>query len=352
LLSIINDILDFSKIEAGKLIIEKVDFDLEESVKNSIGLLLPRAREKRIELNYSIKPGVPVRLVGDPSRLRQILLNLIGNAVKFTEKGKVFLEITPSGRVDQEIRLQFSVQDTGMGMSEEVQRILFQSFAQADASTTRLFGGTGLGLAISRKLVELMDGSISVTSTLGKGSTFRFDLPFAIQKAFETPSMAPAARPEIVNSARAAGVSNASDSTCILVAEDNKINQMVTVKQLNRLGCAKVDVVENGREAVKAWQRGRYDLILMDCQMPEMDGYQAVQQIREMERSQKLPPTRIVAMTANAMQGDRELCLAAGMDDYLSKPVSGADLKAAVAKIKPGLNSGQIHLHTGHAGPG
>jgi len=343
LLSIINDILDFSKIEAGKLIIEKVEFDLEGSVKNAIGLMLPRAREKGLELNYSINPGVPVRLVGDPSRLRQILLNLLSNAVKFTEKGKVFLEIAPSGGAEQEIRLHFSVHDTGMGMSEEVRRILFQSFTQADASTTRRFGGTGLGLAICRKLVELMGGSISVTSCVGKGSSFRFDLPFVCRRLVE-PANGPVAKPDDSSANHAARVSSVSTNLSILLAEDNKINQMVAVKQLKSLGWAKVDVVETGVQAVKAWRQGHYDLILMDCQMPEMDGYQAVQLIRESEKSQNLPHTRIIALTAHAMQGDRELCLAAGMDDYLSKPISSAELKAAIGKFVPEMNDAQVQI--------
>jgi signal transduction histidine kinase len=352
LLAIINDILDFSKIEAGKLVIEKVDFDLWETVKKATALLLPRAREKGIELNYSIGPGVPARLVGDPSRLRQILLNLLSNAVKFTDKGRVLLEVARPGGTDQEIKLHFSVQDTGMGMSEEVQRVLFQSFTQADASTTRRFGGTGLGLAISRKLVEMMGGTIGVTSAVGKGSTFRFDLPFAAQQSPAAPASvpAPAAVPDKIKETLTPATPALPGCARVLLAEDNKINQMVAVRQLERLGCEKVDVVVNGFEAVKAWQQGNYDLILMDCQMPEMDGYLATQQIRELERIKNLRHTRIIAMTANAMQGDRELCMAAGMDDYLPKPISGTDLKNAIEKTRPEKSGGQMMVSRARAG--
>jgi signal transduction histidine kinase len=351
LLSIINDILDFSKIEAGKMTVEKVAFDLEETVKNAVGLLLPRAQTNGVALNYAIDAGVPNHIVGDPSRLRQILLNLVSNAVKFTKEGTIFLEVAQAGGTEEEIRLQFSVRDTGMGMSEEVQRVLFQSFTQADASTTRRFGGTGLGLAISRKLVELMGGSISVTSTVGKGSTFRFDLPFPRPRPLELPPHGPAAQPEISRGVPAPASAAVLGGMRILLAEDNKINQMVATKQLKRLGCAQVDIVENGLEAVKARQQGNYDLILMDCQMPEMDGYQATQQIREWERSQNLSHTRIIAMTANAMQGDRELCLAAGMDDYLSKPISEKELKTAIGKTATDISGGQALIPGRHTRP-
>jgi two-component system, sensor histidine kinase and response regulator len=181
-----------------------------------------------------------------------------------------------------------------------------------------------------------MGGSIGVTSVVGKGSTFRFDLPFAAQEVIVAPANVAVAKPVNSSNTQDAEASTVINSLNILLAEDNKINQMVAVKQLNRLGCAKVDVVENGLEAVKAWQQGHYDLILMDCQMPEMDGYQAVQKIRELEKSQSLPHTRIIAMTAHAMQGDRELCLAAGMDDYMAKPIGRAELKAAI------VASGQV----------
>ena len=330
LLSIINDILDFSKIEAGKMAFEKVEFDVEETVRNSVELLLPKAKAKNLPLHYLIHPEVHTRVAGDPSRLRQILLNLLSNAVKFTETGEVFLEIKQLNATDKECVLSFSVRDTGMGMSKEVQNKLFQTFTQADASTTRRFGGTGLGLAICRKLVELMGGTIHLISHLGKGSTFWFVLRFAKQPPRAMSAVTPAIDPALAGR----GVTEparAPHLTRILLAEDNQINQLVGMKQITKLGY-KADIAGNGLEAVAAWEQNPYDVILMDCQMPELDGYGATRRIRELEASRKLPHTQIIAMTANAMQGDRDLCLAAGMDDYISKPVAATELKTALEK--------------------
>jgi signal transduction histidine kinase len=329
LLSIINDILDFSKIEAGKMSFEKVAFDLRETVKHSVELLAPRAQAKGLALNCSIPPNVQTQLVGDPSRLRQILLNLLSNAVKFTEQGKVSLEITQRDETSEDVGLSFSVRDTGIGISEENQKKLFQSFSQADSSTTRRFGGTGLGLAICRKLVELMDGSLTLTSSPGKGSTFSFTLRYARQNSPAPSAPKPAAAP---------GSSCISNGLRVLLAEDNQVNQMVGVKQLRKLGCI-VDVVNNGLEAVEAWQRGKYQVILMDCEMPELDGYDAARKIRELETARNLSPVRIIAMTAHAMEGDHELCLATGMNDYISKPVDVKALKEALEKV-PAENAG------------
>jgi signal transduction histidine kinase len=331
LLSIINDILDFSKIEAGKMTFEKLGFDLRETVNNSIALLLPRAKDKGLALNFVINQDVHTGIVGDPSRLRQILLNLLNNAIKFTDKGGVFLEVAQCSQKDGEIELRFSVRDTGIGMSEEARGRLFQSFAQADASTTRRFGGTGLGLAICRKLVELMGGSINVTSNLGEGSTFWFTLPFAKQKPHDLVIAELIARPESPGDAHAIVFPAAPNTTRVLLADDNKINQLVGAKQLQKLGYH-VDVVDDGLEAVEAWKRDKYSIILMDCQMPEMDGYEATRKIRELEAEQNLPHARIIAMTASVMKADRDLCLAAGMDDYISKPVDTDELKIALEK--------------------
>ena len=324
LLSIINDILDFSKIEAGKMTFEKVPFDLRETVKHSVELLAPRARDKGLALNCSIPPNVQTQLVGDPSRLRQILLNLLSNAVKFTEQGEVSLEIKQLDETSEDVGLSFSVRDTGIGISEENQKKLFQSFNQADASTTRRFGGTGLGLAICRKLVELMSGSLTLTSNPGQGSTFSFTLRYARQNSPAPSAPKPAAT--------VIGPSEIASGLRILLAEDNPVNQMVGVKQLKKLGCL-VDVVKNGLEAVEAWQKGKYQAILMDCEMPEMDGYETARKIRELETAQNLFPVRIIAMTAHAMQGDRERCLAAGMNDYVVRPVDAKALKEALGKV-------------------
>jgi two-component system, sensor histidine kinase and response regulator len=324
LLTIINDILDFSKIEAGKMTFEKVPFDLRETVKHSVELLAPRARDKGLALNCSILPNVPTQLVGDPSRLRQILLNLLSNAVKFTEQGEVSLEITQLDETREDVGLSFSVRDTGIGISEENQKKLFQSFNQADDSTTRRFGGTGLGLAICRKLVELMNGTLALTSSPGKGSTFSFNLRYARQNSPAPSALKPAATASVP--------SELASGLRVLLAEDNPVNQMVAMKQLKKLGCL-VDAVKNGFQAVEAWQKGNYQAILMDCEMPDMDGYEAARKIRELETAQKLSPVRIIAMTAHAMQDDRDRCLAAGMNDYVAKPVDVKALKAALEKV-------------------
>jgi signal transduction histidine kinase len=324
LLTIINDILDFSKIEAGKMTFEKVPFDLRETVKYSVELLAPRAQAKGIALKSSLPPNVQTQLVGDPSRLRQILLNLLSNAVKFTEQGEVSLEITQLDETSENVGLSFSVRDTGIGISEENQKKLFQPFNQADASTTRRFGGTGLGLAICRKLVELMNGTLALTSSPGQGSTFSFTLRYAKQSA-----PAPAAPKPV---AVASAPSELAGGLRVLLAEDNPVNQMVGMKQLKKLGCV-VDAVKNGLEAVEAWRKGNYQAILLDCEMPEMDGYEAARKIRELETARKQSPVRIIAMTAHAMQGDRDRCLAAGMNDYVAKPVDAKALKEALGKV-------------------
>jgi signal transduction histidine kinase len=332
LLSIINDILDFSKIEAGKMTFERADFDLMETVKSAVALLLPRAQSKKLALTSSIGENIDGHLVGDAARLRQILLNLIGNAVKFTEAGEVAMEITQINENKDEVALHFSVRDTGLGIPEDVQKNLFRSFTQADSSTTRKFGGTGLGLAICRKLVELMGGAIGLTSTVGKGSTFWFELTFARQKTPVVPADAVARTKASEGIPGVGTVPAVANHTPVILAEDNTINQLVGMRQLKKLGFVNLQLAGNGLEAVAAWKQGKGEIILMDCQMPEMDGYEATRTIRRLELEKKLPRTRIIAMTANAMQGDRELCLAAGMDDYISKPVDLDELNIALKK--------------------
>ncbi|MCL6479435.1 MAG: response regulator [Peptococcaceae bacterium] len=311
LMTIINDILDFSKIEAGKLIIENIDFELSPLVKGTADLLAWKAREKGLSLMTIVDPAIPRFLKGDPVRLRQVLLNLTGNAVKFTDRGEVALRASLAGEDGNRVHVRFEVSDTGIGIPEEIQPHLFQPFTQADGSMTRRYGGTGLGLSISKHLVTLMDGEIGLQSVVGKGTTFWFTVSLKrcateINIAPGTDLQGPLTAPE--------------PNKLILLAEDNAANQKVALLLLKKLGYA-AHAVSNGREAVEAVLRTPYALVLMDCQMPEMDGFEATSAIRRAEAAGGRH-TPIVALTAHAVEGERENCLAAGMDDYLSKPIS------------------------------
>jgi signal transduction histidine kinase len=329
LLAILDDILDFSKIEAGKLTLEAIDFNLRQVVEGVVDLLAERAKKKGIKLLWSVDPELPESLRGDPNRLRQVLLNLISNAIKFTEHGEVAVDFSSRTESGQVPELHCAVRDSGIGLSEESRLKLFQPFTQADSSTTRKFGGTGLGLAICRRLVELMGGTIEVASTEGKGSTFSFDVHMDRRPA--SGGVKAAKRPN--PSAQHAFVGG--PSLRVLLAEDNPVNQTVATNQLRKLGC-QIELACNGLEALAAWQRGAHDIIFMDCQMPEMDGRETTRRIRALERERSLAPIRIVAMTASAMQGDRESCLQAGMDDYISKPVKLEEIKKLLRCNFPG----------------
>ncbi len=328
LLCILNDILDFSKIEAGKIALESVEFEIHHTLRSVVDLLADRAQAKGLRLLHWVRPEVPTMLRGDPHRLRQLLLNLISNAIKFTEKGEVEVEVSAHQVSADALDLCCAVRDTGIGLSEEARQRLFQPFTQADSSTARKFGGTGLGLAICRKLVELMGGTIGVTSTEGKGSTFSFSIRVGKHEIAHTvgPTGAPFSP--------GGGAPVFSETIRILLAEDNPVNQKVALRQLRKLG-AQVETASNGLETIAAWERGGHDSILMDCHMPRMDGYEATRKIRELERTKSLAPIRIIAMTASAMQGDREGCLQAGMDDYISKPVSIEELRALLKRHFP-----------------
>lgn len=325
LLAIINDILDFSKIEAGKLKLETTEFRLKDVMRESVGMITDAAHRKGIELRTEFVPDLPFVLLGDPVRLKQILLNLLSNAVKFTEAGTIQLcaSLDPHAAPGRAM-LRFSVTDTGIGISPEALRRLFRSFTQADSSTTRKYGGTGLGLAISKRLVEMMGGAIGVESEPGRGSTFWFTVDLCI---VETASLvAPAACPDPI--LHSLGQESRSRGR-LLLAEDNPINQKVALHLLARLGYA-VDLAQNGAEVVEMVQRRPYDLLLMDCQMPVMDGLEATKAIRKLDSWVSRIP--IVAVTANALAGERDKCLAAGMDDYVSKPVSKEALERAIAR--------------------
>lgn len=457
LLTLLNEILDFSKIEAGKVTLEEIGFDLTEVVEGTVQVLAPKASEKGIALVSVIAPSVPQFVRGDPGRLRQVLLNLMGNAVKFTMSGGVTLTVTVAECGAAKVQLRFDVSDTGIGMNEEARNRLFQSFMQADSSTTRRFGGTGLGLVISKRLVELMGGGIGVNSEPGAGSTFWFQASFGaihappplafvgggrvlladdnpvsrkahariisgwnldveclpdradpvdrlreaisgpdpfesavlalpaqhigkiLDRLNEVPELAalrivallpfgsPAPRVASLGGGRLdclarplrqaqfmealfgvkvyrPGASRQADSLPVessepmrvLLVEDNPVNRKIALKLLQKQGHS-VETAENGQEAVSKASAGRYDTILMDCQMPVMDGFDATRRIREMEGSSR--HTWIIALTANAMKGDRETCIAAGMDDYLSKPFQPDELRRVLAAARSGSAS-------------
>lgn len=331
LLTVINSILDFSKIEAGKLELECIDFDLGEIVSEQIELFTENAARKGLEISSRMDADVPLLLRGDPVRLRQILSNLLNNAVKFTNHGTIALGIALVERSDTAL-LRFEVRDTGIGMEASALPRIFDAFSQADTSMTRTFGGTGLGLAISRQLCEMMGGEIHVESRQGEGSTFWFTVRFTLQSDdslqpatalradyHQTMSYIPRSRDSAGDEAGAER-ENSFSKCRILLAEDNLVNQEVGRSMLETFGCS-VDIAQNGVEALQLLDSRNYDLVFMDCQMPRMDGYEATREIRKKEQagSAHIP---IIAMTAHAMTGDREVCLAAGMDDYVSKPFS------------------------------
>ncbi len=317
LLAVINDILDFSKIEAGKLEIERVEFEPRRLVGDVVSLLDHVARQKGLAMSSHVADDLPQHLLGDPTRLRQVLTNFTTNAVKFTDSGAVTLTLAPAaGR--ERLVLRGEVTDTGIGIPEDRLDRLFRSFSQADASTTRKYGGTGLGLAISRKLVELMGGAVGVSSRVGEGSTFWFEVPVdAAARAADVTARA------TVRAVRAAHV---------LIADDNPVNQKVALRMLEKLGHSAV-AVANGREALDALASVKFDVVLMDCQMPVLDGYEATAELRASGASYARVP--VIALTASAMKGDRERCLAAGMDDYVSKPFSVPDIAAALERWLP-----------------
>jgi PAS domain S-box-containing protein len=324
LLALINDILDLSKIEAGQLTLEALDFELEPELENALEMVRVRAIQKGLALTCNIDADVPAALSGDPGRLRQVLVNLAGNAVKFTDRGGVAIRVSLQRSDNIGLVLHFSVRDTGIGISGEQHGRLFGQFSQVDASTTRRYGGTGLGLAISKQLAQLMGGEIGVISDAGRGSEFWFTARFGRSAVASQPTVAASGspRPSLPN----------DFVGYVLVAEDNIVNQQVALAFLRKLG-VRADAVGNGREAIAALQSTPYDLVLMDVQMPEMDGFDATRAIRSSRGPRSGVP--IVAMTALAMEGDRERCLEAGMEDYISKPIAAAALVRVLERWLP-----------------
>jgi len=331
LLGLINDILDFSKIEAGKLDLEIRNFDLKKIPDETLGILAVKVREKGLKLSSQFDDDAPNILRGDPGRIRQVLINLANNAIKFTEKGVVELRVNLESQTPSDVIIKFSVRDTGIGIPEKRLHRLFKSFSQVDASTTRKFGGTGLGLAISKQLTELMGGELGVTSDEGKGSTFWFTVSLEIETVQEIQPVKD--EPVSLNLPH-----EEQARVRILLVEDNLVNQRVALHILKKL-CLGVTAVHNGEQAVEALGLEDYDLVLMDCQMPVMDGYEATTIIRDINSAVRNHNIPIIAMTANAMKGDREKCLDAGMNDYLAKPIYKGKLSEILAKY---LNPVQV----------
>ncbi len=324
--TIVNGILDFSKIEAGRVDIETIPFSLRECIGDTMKTLAIEARMKGLEMAWDIAPGTPDALLGDPVRLRQIVFNLVGNAVRFTEKGSVSLRIWPESVADGEISCRFAVRDTGVGIPEDKQAVIFAPFSQADTSTARVYGGTGLGLTISARLVEMMRGRIWLDSKPGEGSTFHFTVRLGLQDESQ-PSEAELARA----GAAEAFERRAGQELEVLLIEDNAVNRRLAQIALEKAG-HKVLAVDNGASGLDALKRGHFDLVLMDVQMPRMDGIETTRAIREAEkRTGEYVP--IIALTAHALARDRERCLQAGMDGYLVKPIQPANLLAAVERL-------------------
>ena len=350
LLALINDILDLSRIEAGKLRLDRVEFSLHTTIAETASIFALQARAKGLDFSSTIVPGLPEFAMGDPGRLQQVLTNLLGNAIKFTEQGEVGLTAEVASQTRDAVQLRFTVHDTGIGIPQSEQGRLFDTFTQVDESNNRKYGGTGLGLAISKQLVELLGGEIGMDSQPGKGSRFWFTAKFGnstrrssrpapiqveARNGSATTSLAALSNHGGAHSSEAAAEAPSLQASIrILLAEDNEINQRITLRLLQKLGL-EADVVVNGREAVEALEKRKYDLVLMDCQMPDMDGFEATAVIRSREGSNGRQT--ICALTANAMDGDRERCLAAGMDDYISKPVGLEKLRDALYRWIPAV---------------
>jgi signal transduction histidine kinase len=322
LLVIINDILDLSKIEAGKILFEKIVFSPKERTETVVNTLLFQAMAKGLELDFQTDPDVPERVEGDPYRLNQVLINLVGNAIKFTDQGKVLIHTQLESQDDKAIQLKFSVSDTGIGISKDKLQHIFNMFTQESSSTTRKFGGTGLGLAICKRLIELQGGRIEVESEMNKGSVFSFVIPY------QHATTAPTDTDHKTHSDVKASLSNLR----ILLAEDNEFNKMVAVDTLEEMiPGAVIDVAVNGKAAVELAIRNTYDIILMDIQMPEMDGYEATKLIRSYN-DEKINSIPIIAMTASVIKAEVDKCFECGMNAFVGKPFNPEELMETISK--------------------
>jgi PAS domain S-box-containing protein len=340
LLGLLNDILDLSKIEAGKLDVEAIPFALASVLQDVTAMVADKAQAKGLKLTFDVAPDIPAGLRGDPLRLKQILVNYLGNAIKFTERGEIGVSIYLRERTEHDVLLYLEVRDTGIGLAPELQSRLFQSFVQADSSTTRRYGGTGLGLTISKQLAQLMHGEVGVRSTLGQGSTFWCTARLGLVAA-DSPLATDPAAPRVGPSHDAPETIDAIRGAHILLVEDNDLNQQVAAELLRYAGFT-VDIADNGAVAVAMVESRPYDLVLMDMQMPVMDGLDATREIRKNARLRALP---ILAMTANAMQADRDRCSAAGMDDFIAKPIEPELLWQALLRHgKPRAGTSQAGL--------
>ena len=324
LLRVLNDVLDFSKIDAGQLSFERIPLSLPELLDSVLGIYSQQASEKHLTLSWHAAPDVPREVIGDPVRLRQILTNLVSNALKFTEQGGVHIELTAAaGQDDDRVRLDFVVSDTGIGIPADKQEMIFTPFSQAESSTTRKYGGTGLGLSIVMRLIEMMGGSISLESQPGQGSRFKFSIDYTRS----TPQAAVAAALGDMAPATAAGLQGLR----VLLVEDTPVNQKLASMLLRKQGCS-VTLAEDGQQAVAAIARETFDVVLMDLQMPNMDGIEATQCVRAREQAEGLDHLPIIALTANVLASDREHCMDAGMDDFITKPFKADEMTTILLK--------------------
>jgi signal transduction histidine kinase len=327
LLKILNDILDLSKIEAEKFVIDEIDFSLKANIKQIINLFSVTAELKGLKLISKIEEQIFDSLIGDPNRLNQILSNLLGNALKFSKEGEIGLTITKVSENENDIALKFEIRDQGIGIPEDSIEKVFQAFTQADSSSTRRYGGTGLGLPIVKSLVELMKGTLGVDSKVGVGSTFRIILPFRKQGQIQLTDLS------IYTPLQALSDIKPAEDKLLLVVEDDQVNQAIMTGMLEKLGY-RVDMTSNGIEALNHLKHTRYDLIFMDCLMPQMDGFETTRIIRELEIKQKSDRSiPIVAITAKAMKDDKQKCLDVGMNEFITKPILMKDLKDALTKF-------------------